>query len=151
MVLGDSFPAASKQAQIAQRLIPGAVLYLEVVFPEVTKPKYLVLVASEDPDIWTFIVNTETNPFIAGKAHLSVCQVTLDQAEHKFLQHDSQIACHQLRKFKKTDVVNMLMGDMSRYKGQISEEVREQILAAVKQARTLSAIEQKSIIQSLSP
>lgn len=149
MSLGNAFPADFRRRQIEQCLVPGAVLYLEVTFPEVTKNKYLVLVASSDDDCLNFVVNSETNAYIQARQHLSVCQVTLDVANHSFLDYDSQIACHDVLPIPKREIVAALMADFNRYKGQISHAVKDDILAAVKHAVTLTKIEQREIVDSL--
>lgn len=148
--LGDHFPAESVREHVAKQLVPGCVIRISVTFPHITKPKFLVLVADRDPEYLTFIVNSQTNPFIANRSHLAQCQVTIDVASHGFLQYDSQIACHEVLALKRSEVVRELAGDLSGIKGQVSQDVREQILSAVKFATTLSADEKNAIIHALS-
>jgi hypothetical protein len=148
--LGDHFPADKVREYVAKQLVPGCVIRIPVTFPQITKPKFLVLVADHDPDYLTFVVNSTTHPFIASRPHLACCQVTIDAANHGFLQYDSQIACHEIMALKRGDVIRELSGDLSGIKGQISQEVRDQILAAVKFAKTLSADEKNAIIHALS-
>jgi hypothetical protein len=150
VALGDHFPADAVREHVARQLIPGCVIRIAVAFPQITKPKFLVLVADRDPDYLTFIVNSETHPFVASRPHLAQCQVTIDAASHPFLHHDSQIACHEILALKRTDVIRELSGDVSCIKGQVSQPVRDQILAAVKFAKTLSADEKDEIIRALS-
>ncbi|NHZ78026.1 hypothetical protein F2P44_01765 [Massilia sp. CCM 8695] len=149
MSLGDAFPADFRLKQIEQCLVPGAVLSLQVVFPEVTKNKFLVLVASPDENCLHFVVNSETNPYIKARAHLNVCQVKLDAASHPFLDHDSQVACHEVLPIPKNDIVAALMNDVSRYRGRISLAAKDDIVAAVKHAVTLSKVLQRGIISAL--
>lgn len=149
MNLGNSFPADLRLARVERVFKPGAVFYLEIEFPEITKNKYLVLVDLEGDDCFHFIVNSEPNAYIEERAELRVCQVSIDAASHDFLRYDSMIACHEVLTIPKTEVVSALMRDMSLYKGQISDSVRDEIVAAVKHAETLSPIQQKSILSSL--
>lgn len=149
MSLGDAFPADFRRKQIEHCLVPGAVLYLEVVFPEITKNKFLVLVASSEENCLNFIVNSETNSYIATRDHLNICQVTLDAASHSFLDYDSQIACHAVLPIPKAEIIAALMSDVSRYKGRISSEVKDGILSAVKHAVTLNKVRQREIIAGL--
>lgn len=148
--LGNFFPLDLKKKEIEQRLVPGAVLYLQMKFPEKTKDKYLVLVGSSEPDILTFIVNSETNDFIRQRPELNACQVTLDQKNHTFLEYDSKIACHEVHRLKRTDIEAALLADMERFQGVISDEVRIQIISAVVKTNTLSPIVTKNITKSLS-
>jgi hypothetical protein len=153
MALGDAFPIKFRSATIQQRLAPGAVLYLDVVFPEDgnRKEKFLVLVAVDDADsIITLVINSETNSFIENKQELNRCQVVIDVASHEFLKYDSKIACHQTLKFPRDQVVSALMDQMNRYKGEISEDVRDQILAAIKtDPKTMAKKDRDAIIAAL--
>lgn len=149
MSLGDAFPSDFRRRQIDHCLVPGAVLYLEVVFPEVTKNKFLILVASPDENCLNFIVNSETNPYIEAREHLNVCQVTLDAASHNFLDYDSQIACHEVLPIPKAEIIAALMADFGRYKGRISSDAKDGILSAVKHAVTLNKVRQREIIAGL--
>jgi hypothetical protein len=147
--LGDAFPIEFRRKQIEQQLVPGAVLYLEIQFPELTKNKFVVLVGTDDPNLLNVIINSETNPYIAARPHLNVCQVTIDCANHDFLDYDSQIACHQVLPIQKQEIIEALLNDFSRYKGRVSVDVKDGIVAAVKSAVTLSKIVQNHIINAL--
>lgn len=147
--LSDGLPAEARKQYILGKLVPGCVVRLEVKFPEKSKPKFLVLVAEDDPEYWTFIINSEINQFVQGKQHLLQCQVKINAAEHPFLQHDSHLACHQIVKLRHEDVIQALMHDTSGLKGHITPAVRDQIIAAVKFAQTLTPIEKNQILGAL--
>lgn len=148
--LGDYFPANTVRDHVEKQLTPGCVIRIPVAFPQITKPKFLVLVADRDPDYLTFIVNSDTHPFIASRPALARCQVTIDAASHPFLQRDSQIACHEVLALRRNDVIRELVADLAGVKGPVSRAVREQIIAAVKFAVTLSSDEKASILHALS-
>ncbi len=148
--LGDYFPASTVRDHVEKQLTPGCVIRIPVVFPQITKPKFLVLVADRDPDYLTFIISSETHPFIANRPALARCQVTIDAASHPFLQRDSQIACHEVLALKRHDVIRELVADIAGVKGPVSQAVREQIIAAVKFAVTLSSDEKAAILHALS-
>lgn len=150
VALGDHFPADAVREHVARQLVPGCVIRITVAFAQTTKPKFLVLVGDRDPDYLMFIVNSRMHPFVASRPHLAQCQVTIDAANHPFLDHDSQVACNEVLALKRTDVLRELAGDVSCIKGQVSQPVRDQILSAVKFAKTLSADEKDEIIRSLS-
>jgi len=147
--LGEHFPPALKQQVVEGKLKPGAVIRLEVKFPQITKPKFLVLVADDEPDFWTFIVNSEISQFVASRPHMLQCQVAIDAANHAFLSHDSHVACHDVLKLKREDVLKELHADPSAIKGAISPNVRAQIIAAVKFATTLSKAQKDNILSCL--
>lgn len=146
--LGDHFPAEQVREHVTKQLVPGCVIRIEVAFHQVTKHKFLVLVADRDPDYLTFIVNSETHPYISKRPHLAKCQVKMDAANHSFLKRDSQIACHEVLTLKRTDVIRELSADLNGIKGEVSQPVREQIIAAVKFATTLSASEKTAILDA---
>jgi hypothetical protein len=147
--LGNAFPEDFRRTQIEQRLTPGAVLYLEVEFPQITKNKYLVLVACPDDNYYHFIVNSETNQYIEERPHLNVCQVTLDAQSHEFLDWDSKVACHEVLPISKREIISALLNDMDRYKGRITASAKDEIVSAVKHAITLSKVEQREIVTAL--
>lgn len=147
--LGEHFPAELLRPRIEAALKPGCVVKLLVKFPQITKEKFLVLVADDDPEYLVFIVNSEINSFIANRPHLLQCQVAIDVASHDFLDHDSHVACHEILPMKREDVIKTLMSDPSAIKGEVSPDVRNQIVAAVKFAKTIDKDKKNRIIAAM--
>ena len=147
--LGDAFSDDQRRESVRRQLQPGAVIYIEVVFPEGRKPKYLVI-AHVDHECCTFVVNSRVHPFIEANPSLAVCQVRIDAARHSFLRRDSYIACHQVLRLPTVNVITELATDVSRIKGQLHAEVLAEVIAAVKRAPTLSLAEQTRIANALS-
>lgn len=148
--LGDFFPAQKVAEFVLKSLKPGCIIRIEVAFPQITKPKFLLLVEDGDPDFLTFIISSETHPFVARRPHLAQCQVDIDAAGHPFLDYDSKIACHQTLVLKRADVVKELKHDTGKIKGHISDAVKAEVIAAVKFAKTLSREEKDAILAALS-
>ena len=146
--LGDAFSESDRRKSALRRLIPGAVVYLEVVLPGDRKFKFLVA-ASVDAECCTFVVNSRVHPFIEARPDLSVCQVRVDAGRHDFLRRDSWIACHEVLKLRTDAVVAELVADMGKLKGRIHQDVLNEIAAAVKRAPTLSVAEQTHLVESL--
>lgn len=147
--IGDFLGPEAKREFVVRNLIPGQVVYLEVRFPNRTRSKYLVLVGESSPDCLTFVVNSETNEFISCRPDLNICQVKISAASHAFLEHDSNVACHEGLSLPKEEVIGELMADTSRIKGMISQEVRGEIVAAVKRARTIDGATVEAILTGL--
>lgn len=147
--LSDGLPEAAKREYLLKELRPGCVLRLHMQFPDKAKPKFLVLVADDESDYWTFFINSEIHPFVQARPHLRQCQVTVDAANHLFLDYDSNLACHEVKKVRKDEVLRILMQDASGLRGHISPATREQVVAAVKFAHTLSAKEKEQILDAL--
>ena len=146
--LGDAFSPEERRKSVLRRLQPGVVIYLDVVFPEGTRSKYLAI-AHVDDQCCTLVVNSEVHPFIERRPELAVCQVRIDAERPPFLQHDSHIACHQVLRLPTQAVIRDLMVDTNRIKGELHEEVRIEVIAAIKRAPTLSAAEQTLFAQAL--
>ena len=146
---GAHLPAELLRPRIEAALKPGCVIKLLVKFPEKTKEKFLVLVADDDPEYLTFIVNSGINPFIANRPTLLQCQVAIDAASHAFLDHDSHVACHEIRAMKREEVIKELIADPDGIKGEVSADVRSQIAAAVKFAKTIEKDKKNRIIAAL--
>ncbi len=147
--LGDAFSDDQRRESVRRRLQPGAVIYIDVVFPEGRKPKYLVI-AYVDHECRTFVVNSRVHPFVEANPSLAVCQVRIDAARHAFLRRDSYIACHQVLRLPTANVIAELAADISRIKGRLHAEVSAEVIAAVKRAPTLSLAEQTQIANALS-
>ena len=65
--LGDAFSEPERRKSVLRRLVAGAVVYLEVAFPEGRKNKFLVI-ASVDAQCCTFVVNSRVHPFVEARA-----------------------------------------------------------------------------------
>lgn len=147
--LGEHFPSEMLRHLIESKLKPGCVLRLEVKFPKVTKPKFLILVAEDDHEYLTFIVNSEIHRFIQNQPSLLRCQVSIDAGSHHFLDYDSHVDCNQIWSIKREEVIHELMENLAGIQGEISEEVRSQIIAAVKFAKTIETDKKNRIIAAL--
>jgi hypothetical protein len=149
-LIGTHLPAGLVRPRIEAALQPGCVIKLLVKFPQITKQKFLVLVANDDPEYLTFIINSEIHPFIANRQTLLQCQVGMDAASHDFLSYDSHLACHEVLPIKREEVIQALMNDPTGIQGAVSFKVREQIVAAVKFAKTINQDHKDRILSALS-
>lgn len=147
--LGSCFPTTLTRPIVEAALKPGCVVRLEVKLTSITKPKFLILVATDDPEYLSFLVNSEINPFILKRPHLLRCQVSITAESHEFLHHDSHIACHEVFTIRREDVIKSLMTDPSGIKGEVSPETKEKIKIAVKLAKTIDNDKKNRIISSL--
>ena len=131
-----------------RQLVPGCVIYLEIALSQTTKPKFCVCVGS-DGDELVFVVNSDISRFIQSRASLLPCQVSIDAKTHTFLRKDSHIACHEVHRLARRDILDVLAADTSRLKGSVSQDVRDQMKAAVKAAVTLDLRLQTIILEAL--
>lgn len=102
-----------------------------------------------EPEPLFLIINSTVNEYIRKREHLSRCQVEVGHEEHAFLRHHSFIDCTQAHKVALRDVYEQLERDIGRLKDDVSPQVREQIIAAVKFAKTLSAKQKTDIVSAL--
>ncbi|MGV8935302.1 MAG: hypothetical protein ACOH1I_11790 [Gallionellaceae bacterium] len=146
---GAHLPPELLRPRIEATLKPGCVIKVLIKFPEVTKEKFLVLVADDEAEYFTFIVNSDINPFVANRSHLMQCQVKIDAANHNFLDHDSHIACHEVMQMRREEIIKNLIDNPAGIKGNISIDVRSQIVAAVKFAKTIENDKKTRIIAAM--
>ena len=147
--LGEYFPPKVKRAHIKARLKPGCVIRLEISFPQITKPKFLILLVTDDPEYFSFLINSEINPFIQNREHLLNCQMHIDAARHCFLSHNSYIACHEIFTIRREDTVKALLIEPNAIKSDITSDIKDQIKAAVKMAKTIDKDKKNCIIAAL--
>lgn len=74
---------------------------------------------------------------------------SIDAARHPILRRDAPIACHEILRLPIAKVIAELTADLSRIKGRLHKEVLTEVIAAVKQAPTLSPAEQTRISEAL--
>jgi hypothetical protein len=150
MTLGDSFPPELKKELIEKDLIPGRFIYLFCPFTTPPKNKYF-LVASINPLVLLFIVNTSVNPFIQNNPKLLEAQLLLKQSDYSFLNHDSYLDCHQIiDRFTLEEIKGILFDDLSRIKGFLGLVTRDEIVKILNKNMTLTLEQRVNIINSLS-
>lgn len=148
MQIWDKLPPVERRKYIQARLTPGRVLLLHCDFTTPLKDKFLVLVAVE-PELLFFVINSTINEFIRRKEHLMQCQVKIGHEEHPFLRYHSFINCTEAHKIALRDVYEQLEQDIGRLKDGVSPQTREQIVAAVKFAKTLTPKQKAEILFAL--
>ncbi len=149
MPIWDKLPPEERRKYIHARLTPGRVilLYCDFTKPK-PKDKFLVLVRIE-PEPLFFVINSKVSEFIRQREWLFQCQVEIGHEEHAFLKHHSFIDCTEAKGIALHDVYEQIERDISRLKDDISAQVREQIIAAVKFAKTLSTKQKTGILSAL--
>jgi len=122
-------------------------LYCEFVVPP--KNKFLLLVCRSDPPL-LFMINSKIPEFVQQKPDLLSCQVKLCSSDYNFLSHDSFINCSEIiNRFSEEAIINQVLSDVGRIKGEINQTTRNEIIGVVKRARTISEYEKALIIRSL--
>lgn len=149
MSLGDSFPPELKQEVSNNALCPGQIIYLHCDFTTPQKNKYL-LVASVEPLILMFVVNSKIPNYVMGKPDLLECQILLKADNYIFLDHDSYLACHQnINSFSREQVLAQITNDMSRIKGMVIAQDRDKIVTVLNKSRVLELDTRVDIIKGL--
>ena len=149
MVLGDHLSEEQKRKYIHTRLIAGAVIYRFCDFTKPPKPKYLLVVQVQAETI-IIVINTAINQFTQDRQHLLDCQVSIDVATHNFLDHDSFIDCTATESLITTDLVEEILQDMSKLRGQITTEMKAKVIAALNDCYTIEPNRIASLVASLS-
>lgn len=148
MQVWDRLPPEERRKYIHARLTPGRVLLLHCDFTTPPKDKFLVLISIE-PETLFFAINSEVSKFIRKREWLFQCQVEIGHEDHTFLEYHSFIDCTTAHGIALRDVYEQLERDIGRLKDNVNPLVREQIAAAVKFAKTLSAKHKTEILSVL--
>jgi hypothetical protein len=128
----------------AAKLRAGVVLRLYQPIAE--KIKLHVLIAASADRSLGFIINTRPSPFVASNADFMRRQVPLTKADHRFLHHDSFIACHDTVRLDPTNVLAKGLCDgTATLLGYIERDVCELICEAVEGSKLISQRDQKTV------
>ena len=93
------------------------------------KDKLLIPVC-HDQNILGFLINSEIDVWIQINPLLSSSQIEISASEHSCLKYDSFVNCHELYNFDDFQLVNV--------RDEVSEEVKQEILKAVEESKTIS-------------
>ncbi len=137
MNLGEHFSDTEKAKFIERNLRPSHVIKLFCHTTTPPKEKRLVIV-SINPELLLFVINTEIPKFKEKRSYLKNQQILLEKNTENFLDHDSWLDCSEVfREFNIETVKEILLNDVSRVLGKLSNEVVAQIMDVVSESETL--------------
>lgn len=149
MTLGSFFPPALLESTIRRNLVPGAVIkQREVMDDGVLQEKRFVVLQVDERTI-TCVINSEIGAFLKARPAMLKCQVAMAAAAHPFMSHDSHVDCSRARTYRTSDVVRELIAQPDWVLGNITTDLCDEIVAALKFSPTLSAVEAASLCESL--
>lgn len=147
--LGAFFPEEARVDYVKRTLTAGRVLYLFCPFTEPPKEKCAILLRLGNPTL-LFLINSRIHDYIANRPDLAACQLLIAQSDYGFLAHDSYIDCsNAIDDFSDKDVLDQIIGDISRVKGTLNPRTIQDVKRIVRQARTISAFHARIILSSL--
>jgi len=147
--LAAFFPEEARVDYVKRTLTAGRVLYLFCPFTEPPKEKYAILLRLGNPTL-LFLINSRIHDYIANRPDLAACQLLITQSDYEFLAHDSYIDCsNAIDDFSDKDVLDQIIGDISRVKGTLNPRTIQDMKRIVRQARTISAFHARIILSSL--
>ena len=149
MTLGANFPPAYLRAQITRQLKPGSVIKLIRRMDDGKNHEKRFVVVHVDDHTITCIINSTVSTFLQQRPDMLRCQVAMDQAAHYFMNHDSHIDCSRVRTYSTTEVIDDLLAKPDWVLGTITTALRDDMVAAIKFAPTLSPAEVALLCQSL--
>lgn len=82
----------------------------------------------------TMVINSEISAYVRSRPRVLACQVTIDQASHRFMSWDSHIDCSAARRYATEGVIDQLAEHTDWVLGAVSDDVRHRIIAAMKVA-----------------
>ena len=127
-------------------LEPGTVIRVPVVFKN-GEPKYLVIV-DLDSKAHCLVINTSVNALYGNNlSRPSIIPVTI--ADHPFMHHDSLVDCNEVKRLSLIDIRAEINSNPNCRKGTIADDLREQIVEAMRISPFLSADEKDRYIGSL--
>lgn len=149
MTLGSSFPPEYLRQQITRLLKPGAVIKLLKTMDDGELHEKRFVVVHVDEHIVTCIINSSVSTFLKNRPDMLRCQVSISANSHAFMDHDSHVDCSRMRRYSTADVINELLQKPKWVLGSITTSLRDEMIAAIKFAPTLSAKEVSAICLSL--
>lgn len=132
-----------------KRLLPaGTVLRVRTQFEDNTAKEKRIIVAHVDETTSACLINTSDGHFQVMQPELLICQATMLQGEHPFMDHDSHVDCSRLRPYPTDWLLEQIELTPSRRLGVISPALRVAMLSALKHAPHISVIEMNRVLAS---
>ena len=120
----------------------GTVIRIFSLDVDKPKVKWIIIVAGNSDAIATIFINTETRlTDLTGS--LQALQLPLSKEKCSFLKHDSYADCSDLREKSKSEINRLLQKEPGRKEGEIPQDIMQEILAALKRAKSISPILKK--------
>lgn len=137
MSLGSFFPADYARMQIERQLQPGVVVKFlaDMDDGKTHEKRFIVLDVTENT--FTCVINSKISPFIIKDPNKIKCQVLIGAEEHPFMSWDSHVDCSRIRVYSRSELVDQLCNNPEWILGMTTPELRDQIVGAIKAARTI--------------
>lgn len=143
MSLANAFPASLKAASIKRQLRPGAVIKIQTTMDdgEIHEKRFVVVDVDLESFTFTCVINSNIPRIVANNPDLLKCQVRIDMESHPFMDWDSHIDCSRIRTYPADDTCEQLAENPVWVLGTITADVRDLIMAALKDAPGMSVKE----------
>lgn len=125
MSLGDLFSDEFK-AKHYQNIDLGSAILIEIPDFDITHKKFAIYFANnqnKEGFCGLVIINSVINANVNRNAYLKSQHVLIDQKRHTFLEYDSFVDCTQIHEFKLQIIIDCLVKDHTRLKGNVSADV----------------------------
>lgn len=141
--LGDHFPVEIKRTSAVRNTAPGMVIKLQAVMNDEKMHEKRFLIVHVDEFTVACVINTRINRFIINNPdpRLLQCQVRIECKTHPFMDWDSHIDCSKVWKYKTSEVVESVIQNPEWVFGEITEALRDEVVAAIKYAPQIAPIE----------
>ena len=126
------------RAQFKRQLIPGAVIKLAEKMDDGKVQEKRFVVVNVTDKVFCCVINSQINQFIQNKANLLRCQVSMSKANHPFMSWDSYVDCIHTKAYAADHVLDELVNKRGWMLGNITLEVRDDIVSALKFSPALS-------------
>ena len=135
--------------QSMPELQSGTVIRTVIAFPHTLKIKFFVIAGKQDNKYLGFLINSHVHNYLQKHEYLARCQIGIDANSHKFLEHDSFIACHEVFLLNGARVEKEVLKDNSKIKGFLNNNVLMEIINIVKKTKTITPFDKTHICENL--
>jgi hypothetical protein len=137
MSLGNAFPAGFARIQIERQLQPGVVVKFLARMDDgqIHEKRFVILDVNEKS--FTCVINSQVSPLLSKNPNSAMCQVEMEVSSHQFMKRDSHVDCSRVRSYETSNVLDQLCKNPEWVLGLITEDLRDEISAALKASKTV--------------
>lgn len=148
MSLGDFFPQGMKAESVDRSLRPGMVVKFEAIMDDGDRhlKRWIILDVTEKT--FTCVINSAVARFHIGTPIESL-HIPMPAAPHPFMSHDSTVDCSRIRTYLTDDVKQHLLVNPADVLGEITRDMRDEVVAAIKASPLISPMEATQCCRAL--
>lgn len=147
--IGGALPPHFLRVQIKRKLVPGTVIKLNALMDDGKEKEKRYVILSASPNAICCVINSEMNAFVKTRPAVARHHVPMNASSHEFMDHDSFVDCTQTKVFPLEQVVSALMERTDWILGNITLELRDDIILSLKTSSTIPPNLSKPLCEAL--